>query len=100
LTAAGLGDRAGGNVVAIARTATDTGTLWAATTTGRSSSRRTPTTRDASAVTFARIDGLATNDPGRFVSGIAIDPANPNRAYISYSGYNFNTPRRPGTYSW
>ena len=27
--------------------------------------------------------------PGRFVSGIYVDPANPNHAWISYSGYSF-----------
>jgi hypothetical protein len=37
-------------------------------------------------VTFYRIDTSST--PTRFVSGIAIDPANPNHAFISYSGYN------------
>jgi hypothetical protein len=30
------------------------------------------------------------------VQGIAIDPKNPNRAWIAYSGYNFNTPAQPG----
>src|SRR4029453_19564386 len=35
-------------------------------------------------------------DPNRFVSGIWIDPANANHAWISYSGYNFNTPSQPG----
>jgi hypothetical protein len=37
-------------------------------------------------VTFYRIDTSAT--PTRFVSGIAIDPSNPNHAFISFSGYN------------
>jgi hypothetical protein len=50
------------------------------------------------AVTYTRLDTLAsaTADPGRFVSGIAIDPANANHAWISYSGYNFNTASQPG----
>jgi hypothetical protein len=30
------------------------------------------------------------------VSGIAIDPANGNHAWISYSGYNATTPATPG----
>jgi hypothetical protein len=96
LTAAGLGDRAGGNVVALARTTADTGTLWAATTTGRVFVSKNANNPTAGAVTFTRIDSLDTSDPGRFVSGIAIDPANPNRAYVSYSGYDFNTPAQPG----
>jgi hypothetical protein len=33
---------------------------------------------------------------GRGVGSIAIDPANANHAWISYSGYNFNTPSQPG----
>jgi len=37
-------------------------------------------------VNFFRIDDSTT--PTRFVSGIAIDPANPNHAFISFSGYN------------
>ena len=32
----------------------------------------------------------------RFVSSIYIDPANPNHAWIGYSGYNINTPGQPG----
>jgi hypothetical protein len=35
---------------------------------------------------FFRIDTSST--PTRFVSGIAVDPSNPNHAYISFSGYN------------
>jgi hypothetical protein len=37
-------------------------------------------------VTFTRIDLPST--PTRFVSGIAVDPNDPNHAYISFSGYN------------
>jgi hypothetical protein len=37
-------------------------------------------------VIFYRIDTSA--QPERFVSGIAVDPSNPNHAFISYSGYN------------
>jgi hypothetical protein len=42
------------------------------------------------------LDGLAGNDPNRFVSGIHVDPANPNRAWISYTGFNATTPTLPG----
>ena len=89
--------RSGGNVAAVARTGSDTGTMWVATTTGRVF---ISTNADAAAgsVTYTRLDTLpsATADPGRFVSGIVIDPANPNHAWITYSGYNFNTPSQPG----
>lgn len=35
-------------------------------------------------------------DPNRFVSGIYVDPRNPNRAWLSYSGYSAATPATPG----
>ena len=89
--------RAGGFVAAVERAPGDTGTLWAATTTGRVF---ISTNADAAAgsVTYTRLDTLpsATADPGRFVSGIFVDSSNPNHAWIWYSGYNFNTPAQPG----
>jgi hypothetical protein len=87
--------RSTGNVARIARTASDTGTMWAATSTGRvflSKNANDP----AASVTYTRLDSLAANSPGRFVTGIAIDPANGNHAWISYNGYDFNTPAQPG----
>ena len=36
------------------------------------------------------------NDPNRFVSGIHVDPANANHAWISYQGFNAATPTLPG----
>lgn len=97
LTAAGLGTRAGGFVAAIERTASDTGTLWVATTAGRVFISKNADAA-AGSVTYTRLDTLtsATNDPNRFVSSIYIDPANANHAWISYSGYNINTPMLPG----
>jgi hypothetical protein len=95
LTTAFYGNRAGGFVAAIERAPSDTSTLWVATGTGRVFVSQNS---DAAAedVTFARIDNLAANAPGRFVTSIYVDPANPNHAWISYSGYNFNTPAQPG----
>jgi len=89
--------RAGGFVAAVARTASDTGTLWVATNTGRVFIS-TNASAAAGSVTYTRLDTLpsATADPGRFVTGIVVDPANSNHAWISYSGYNFNTPSQPG----
>jgi hypothetical protein len=89
-------DRAGGVVAAVERTAADTSTLWAATTTGRVFISKNADADPASAVAFRRLDHLATNDPNRFVSGIHVDPANPNRAWVSYSGFNAATPATPG----
>src|SRR5438132_1524817 len=87
--------RSGGNVAAIARTPSDTGTLWAATTAGRvfiSKNEDAP----AGSVTYTRLDSLDANSPGRFVSGIYIDPTDANHAWISYSSYSSLTPSTPG----
>jgi hypothetical protein len=89
--------RAGGFVAAVERAISDTGTLWAATTTGRVFISKNADAA-AGSVTYVRLDTLpsATADPGRFVSSIYVDPTNPNHAWISYSGYNFNTSSQPG----
>ncbi len=94
------GDRAGSAVAAIERMPTNTSTLWAATGTGRifiSENSNGP----AASVVWTRIDNTTTGDPGRFPTSIHPDPANPGsglprRAWISYSGYNGNTPLQPG----
>jgi hypothetical protein len=94
LTSTAFGSsRAGNYVVAVERAPSDSGTLWAATRVGRlfvtSNSDDTP-----GSVSFHRIDTAQT--PGRFVTGIAIDPANPNHAWVSYTGYDAYTPSTPG----
>ena len=89
-------DRTGGNVVAVERATTDATTLWAATLAGRVFISKNIDADPATAVTFVRLDSLAGNDPNRFVSGIHVDPANPNRAWISYSGFNATVPATPG----
>jgi hypothetical protein len=114
LTDVAWGTRAGGGVAAIERTKADTSSAWAATTTGRvfvsknvdaePVQERTPrippddpyTQRVATDVTWTRIDDDFPDSPGRFVSSIYVDPANGNHAWISYSGYNANTPTTPG----
>src|SRR4029450_5008444 len=97
LTAAGYGSRAGGFVAAIERAPSDTGTLWVATGTGRVFISKNANA-SAPNVNYTRLDNLpsATAAPGRFVTSIYVDPANANHAWISYSGYNFNTPSQPG----
>jgi len=95
LTAAALGSRAGGTMAAISRTTADVGTLWAATSAGRVFISKNANAA-ANAVTFTRLDSLGVASPGRFVSGIVIDAKNPNHAWVSYGGYNFNTPAQPG----
>jgi hypothetical protein len=90
-------DRAGGSIATIARQYSDaTGNaMWVATSTGR-----VFITANAAAaapvVTFTRIDDKSATDPARFPSAISVDPANPNHAWIAYSGYNPNTPAQPG----
>jgi hypothetical protein len=94
LTNAARGDRAGGNMAAVERTADDTSTAWAATTTGRVFVTKNVDAEPASAVTWSRIDLPTT--PGRFVSSIHIDSEDGNRAWVSYSGFGVNTPATPG----
>ncbi len=81
-------------MAAIQRTTGDTSTSWAATTSGRVFISKNVDAEPASAVTWKRIDLPTT--PNRFVSGIYVDPANANRAWISYSGFDSNTPATPG----
>jgi hypothetical protein len=87
-------DRAGQYVVANERAPSDRSTLWAATRIGRVFITKNANAANPRSVDFVRLDKSTT--PGRFVSGIAIDPANPNHAWISYSGYNAYTPTTPG----
>ncbi len=96
LTAGGLGSRAGGAVAAVQRTASDTSTLWTATSTGRVFISHNADADTNTSVAFTRIDNSSTAAPNRFVTGIAIDPANSNHAWISYDGYSASTPSTPG----
>jgi hypothetical protein len=81
-------------VVATSRAPSDNGTLWAGLRRGRVFVASNADNATPGAVTFYRIDetGCPTSctnlRPTRFVSGIAVDPSNPNHAFISYSGYN------------
>jgi hypothetical protein len=112
LNSAAFGDRNGGAVSAVERTPADTGTVWAATQTGRVFITKNadaepvvdipptpPSTivqRVAPNVTWTRLDSLVANDPNRYVSGIYVDPTNANRAWISYTGFDATTPTTPG----
>jgi len=96
LTSAAYGaDRQGGAVAAIERAPSNQTTVWAATGTGRVFISDNANTLAASVV-WMRIDSTTTTDPGCFPTSIYIDPANAHHAWISYSGYNFNTPAQPG----
>jgi hypothetical protein len=90
-------DRAGGAIAWLQRTAQNTGTLWAATGTGRVFV--SDNANDAAKkVAWNRLDnrGPHKNDPPRAISAIYIDPTNPHHAWVSYNGYNINTPATPG----
>jgi hypothetical protein len=88
-------DRRGGAVSSFSRTTSDSKTLWASTGTGRLFISENANAA-ASSVTWKRLDNTATNDPNRFLNSIYVDPANPRHAWVSYSGYNVNTPAQPG----
>ena len=94
-TSYGGTSRAGGAVGAIERSAGDTSSLWVATTPGRVFISKNADAAPSNVV-FTRLDTLATNDPGRFVSSIYVDPADGNHAWIAYGGYSVNTPLQPG----
>jgi hypothetical protein len=97
LSAAAWGSRAGGAVAWIQRTAQNIGTMWAATSTGRvfitDNANALPAT-----VVWNRVDPSTVNlnTPSRAISAIHVDPANGHHAWISYNGYNVNTPAQPG----
>ena len=94
LIAGSADDKGTGYVVAITRTSQDAGTMWVGTRRGRVFLSKNANAAAASAVTYTRLDTPA--QPRRFVSGIAVDPANVNHAFISFSGYNAYTPTTPG----
>jgi hypothetical protein len=75
-----------GYIVATRRAPSDNGTLWVGTRRGRVFVSSNVNASIPSNVSFFRID--TDSQPARFVSGIDVDPANPNHAFLSYSGYN------------
>jgi hypothetical protein len=87
-------DRAGGVISWLARTSSDHGTLWAATAAGRLFVTHNADAADPAAVTWHRIDNATS--PTRYPSGIYVDPADSSHAWVSYSGFNANTPSTPG----
>jgi hypothetical protein len=88
--------RRGGAVAWIQRAAQNVGTMWVATSAGRVF--MTDNANDpAASVVWKRVDPEPQqNDPERAISAIHVDPANGHHAWISYNGYNVNTPARPG----
>ena len=68
--------------------------LWVGTRRGRLFVSMNANASDPTSVVFTRIDGAS--QPTRFISGIAVDPRRPTRAFVSFSGYNAYTPTTPG----
>ena len=66
-------------------------TLWAATRKGDLYVSSNANAADPTTVAFTEYDD-ALDLPNRFVSSIAVDPSNPNHAYLSYSGYSAYSP--------
>lgn len=94
LTSTWWGSRSGGAVVAVERFAGDTGTAWAATSTGRVFVTHNVDAEPASAVEWTRVDDDTSLAPNRFVSSISVMSG--SLAYVSYTGYGSNTPDTPG----
>ena len=90
-------DRTGGTVSWIARDKVDHGTLWVTTSAGRVFTTHNANAADPAAVTWHRVDNSASGgSPTRYPSGIYPDPEDAGHAWISYSGYNANTPSTKG----
>jgi hypothetical protein len=88
-----LGNRqlTGGTVSWVTRATADTGTLWAGTASGRVYIFKNADAPNPSAAgEFEVSDAISANNttPARFISGIVIDPKNPNHGWVSYGGYN------------
>ena len=90
-------DRIGGAVAVLQRSTNsrDTGTMWVATGAGRIFITKNANDA-ANTVQWTRIDNTSAVSPSRYPSGIYVDPRNKNHAWVSYSGYNLNTPATPG----
>ena len=91
----GADSSAGGYVVSLARASSNTGTLWAATATGRVFISENADAADASSVTFTRLDSTSSaaqavrvGDRRRFHQ--------PEPRVDHVPGYNANTPSQPG----
>jgi hypothetical protein len=84
----------GGDVASVRRAASDTSTLWAATSVGRVFISKNADADPATSVRFTRVD--IASSPGRYIADIAVDPANANHAWIAYNGFNATTPATPG----
>ncbi len=86
LVGASWGADKGGSYTSAIERGMDQNTMWVGTRRGRVFVSKNASAANADSVTYDRIDSAAT--PTRLPSGIAVDPNNPNHAYITFSGYN------------
>ncbi len=93
LTSDSFGPERSGDFVAAVEPSSDPDTIWAATRTGRLFVTANGDDVPGS-VSWRRID--TPESPGRFVSGVAVDPFDPDHAWVTYSGYDAYTPDTPG----
>lgn len=91
LTGDGTGTT-GSKISAIAIAKSSSATIYVGTTGGTSSSRVQVTTNTGTS--WSLVSKLPL--PNRWVTSIAIDPANASNVWVGYSGYNTNTPTTPG----
>jgi hypothetical protein len=87
--------KGGGTLSALSR-ASDGGTMWAGTGSGRVLISRNVTAVDPATTTFTRLDDDSPLTPGRAVSSIYADPSNANHAIVTFSGFNVSTPTTAG----
>jgi len=92
-----LGNRrlTSGTVSWVSRASGDAATLWAGTASGRVYIFKNADATDPSTASESEVsDALVANNttPVRFISGIVIDPKNPNHGWVSYGGYNSRHP--------
>jgi photosystem II stability/assembly factor-like uncharacterized protein len=84
---------AGSTISAIAIAKTSSATIYVGTSGSETAAPRVQvTTNTGSTWTNTTASPL----PSRYVTFIAIDPTNADRAIVCYSGYNSNTPSTPG----
>jgi hypothetical protein len=81
-------------IVAAERAPSDTGTLWVGRRRGGLFVSTNADAANATTVRFTPVD--VASAPGRFVSSVYVDPADPDHAWVSYSGYEAYTPGQPG----
>ncbi|MGZ4269854.1 MAG: hypothetical protein ACXVFN_11000 [Solirubrobacteraceae bacterium] len=89
-----LGD-AGNYIVAAERSPADAGTLWVGRRKGGLFLTRNADAANPNLVRFTP-DLSTPQTPNRFVSSIHPDPADPDHAWVSFSGYDAYTPGRTG----